>query len=582
MTVMMPDRPHLGATRSEAEVFDRIRSAPGSEQWYCLHSLGLARHRRKSYAECDFILIGPSGVFCLEVKGGEVRRLGGVWHIGWPGSEYTSVEGPFRQAQSCRWAIVEELGRRRPSALRSPVMVGWGVVFPDIRFEEQDPEWDLDVVHDVTDKSSGFLRYVERLVEYTRSRELVGGRRYPDRLGPDEIRMVVDCFRHDFDLVRLLGDLISESGRELAALSVEQYRVLDCMLHPSNQRVLCPGAAGTGKTLIALEAALRLARQGRRVLLLCYNRLLAEDLSRTTAGAEGQIVVNSLHRFMWDVVERAGMSAGLAAQKDSLAGDDRFYQQDFPGVFEEAVLNLLDEGTLEKFDTLIVDEGQDILHSPTIDALECTLAGGFKDGRWLIFYDPNLQAEIYGRMDQRVVDGLMRHRPVTLPLLENFRNPLGIVKEMCALTGLSLPKCRRLIVSTVDYVSHSSPEEQGRKLRAILVDLLRTGVEASQVTILSGCRREASCVFRYPPNVGKPVVHLEAPVTGNAHRQGFTTSTVSAFKGLENEVIILTDLPVPDPSRAWERSVAYVGMTRARTKVHALVTDEFLQARFRS
>ena len=41
-----------------------------------------------------------------------------------------------------------------------------------------------------------------------------------------------------------------------------------------NDRVAVSGGAGTGKTLIAMEVARRMAERGRRVALLCYNQLI--------------------------------------------------------------------------------------------------------------------------------------------------------------------------------------------------------------------------------------------------------------------------------------------------------------------
>jgi KaiC/GvpD/RAD55 family RecA-like ATPase len=40
------------------------------------------------------------------------------------------------------------------------------------------------------------------------------------------------------------------------------------------------GAAGTGKTLLALEKAMRCAESGQRTLLTCYNNALAAYLKR--------------------------------------------------------------------------------------------------------------------------------------------------------------------------------------------------------------------------------------------------------------------------------------------------------------
>ena len=129
-------------------------------------------------------------------------------------------------------------------------MVGWGVIFPDVTFDLQDPEWSLEVVCDAECKSD-FIRYIQRLSRHTREREFVGGRQYPEALTRRDCEKVVQCFRRDFDLVPRMGELVRESHLELAELSERQYRVLDYALDPSNPRVFCPGAAGSGKTMIS-------------------------------------------------------------------------------------------------------------------------------------------------------------------------------------------------------------------------------------------------------------------------------------------------------------------------------------------
>ena len=57
-----------------------------------------------------------------------------------------------------------------------------------------------------------------------------------------------------------------------------------------NRRCLFEGAAGTGKTLLALEFARRCAQSGDRVLLICFNRLLgdwfANEIRATCAGSD--------------------------------------------------------------------------------------------------------------------------------------------------------------------------------------------------------------------------------------------------------------------------------------------------------
>ena len=53
---------------------------------------------------------------------------------------------------------------------------------------------------------------------------------------------------------------------------------------------------------------------------------------------------------------------------------------------------------------------------------------------------------------------------------------------------------------------------------------------------------------------------------------------LAAFKGLENEIVILTDL-FDAPADERSRADLYVGMTRARTKLFAFVGNVYLEER---
>ena len=84
MSRMLPFRPHPDVPKSEQWVFDQLANDPALDNHVILHSLGLARHERKSYAECDFVVIGQYGVYCLEVKGDRLLNKMGFGHlVGW-------------------------------------------------------------------------------------------------------------------------------------------------------------------------------------------------------------------------------------------------------------------------------------------------------------------------------------------------------------------------------------------------------------------------------------------------------------------------------------------------------------------
>jgi hypothetical protein len=88
------------STTSDAErkIFVVIKEQLPDEDWIALHSLGLTGHAAKPWAEIDFVLIGPSGVYGLEVKGGQVSRRDGLWLFRNRHNRINSKkEGPFEQ-----------------------------------------------------------------------------------------------------------------------------------------------------------------------------------------------------------------------------------------------------------------------------------------------------------------------------------------------------------------------------------------------------------------------------------------------------------------------------------------------------
>ena len=64
----------------------------------------------------------------------------------------------------------------------------------------------------------------------------------------------------------------------------------------------------------------------------------------------------------------------------------------------------------------------------------------------------------------------------------------------------------------------------------------------------------------------------DVPHLGSASLQTITWSIVSGFKGLENDVVMLAALT--DIETDWHRGVAYVGMSRARTRLHVIIHED--------
>jgi hypothetical protein len=397
----------------------------------------------------------------------------------------------------------------------------------------------------------------------------------PTHLSRHRIEEIARALRGDFARVPTMRGLVADSQRELASLSLSQYSVLDYSLHSGNPRILCDGAAGTGKTIIAMEAARRLSQEGKRVLLLCYNTQLGRFLSREKYNIDGRVTVSTVHRYMKDVIIKAGFSSTLKLFDTE---GPTYFSNDIPILFEKAVESLIDEGIFELFDVIVIDEAQDVLSAPIMNSLGLVLADGFASGSWLIFLDTRVQAKLFNRMDQKVLAGLRQLKPAEFRLSENFRNPKAVITEMCQITKMDEPQCRRNIKSSVDYRPYGSTEEERKKLELILSTLESEGVLRSSITILSVVSKEKSCVIRHSISNGRNIVYLDDDDV-DVPSEALTASSISAFKGLENDVIILTDVPSISPLSDWSLSALYVGMTRARSKLFMLVDEAYIDAR---
>lgn len=189
--------------------------------------------------------------------------------------------------------------------------------------------------------------------------------------------------RFDHDLRRTLLRLDLRLSRTLQLINFigEQYLALDAMA--DNRAVLFTGPAGSGKTLLAIEAARREIAQGRTGRLLCFNRLLGRRLNAVL----GDLAGLSVGTFHQQLIRLAGV------EPPSDTGPD-FWEKE---LVERALEALLAGGDEMAGDFLVVDEIQDIAHGPFADLISlCTMGSG---GRLLLFGDFERQASLryFGR-----------------------------------------------------------------------------------------------------------------------------------------------------------------------------------------
>lgn len=528
-----------------------LRDDPDTTNWVVLHSLNLAEHERRAAGEIDFVVIVPGkGVVCLEVKGAAERR-DGLWYYSPHGPG--QPRSPFRQASDGMYTLRARLVKDHPDLRR--VLFTSGVVFPNAAFNEVSIEWQgWQVVDAPKLRQHPLSHFVVEMTENERSRLV--RLRHPPVIdpyapNPEQCRIILDALRGNFEVPVdpwARGRALDE---ELARYTEEQFLVLDGLeRHP---RVVVSGPAGTGKTLLAVECARRAHAQGRRVLLLCYNRLLGDWLIDRTVSLGPTVVAGNLHRYLLTVsgISRPPEAAGAG-----------FWDTELPEAAWESVVQATAKAADADgliFDELVLDEAQDLLRPAYLDFLDVSLKGGLNGGRWRMFGDFERQAIYHtNALTLEEVVSQRRLQAVHFDLRINCRNTPRTASWVQHISRLSPPYARVRRPDdgvSPEFLFYDGAEKQPILLAEILAGLLRSGFLKQDIVILSHLA-DRPCATNLPREWQR---QLRPCGPNRGEHIGF--ATIHAFKGLEAPAIVVSDVTsiVGEDAEA----LLYVAMTRA-------------------
>jgi hypothetical protein len=532
-----------------------------SDDFVVLHSLGIAEHREKVFGEIDFVIVCEEGILCLEVKGGHVRREQGVWYFTDRfGRENTRTEGPFDQVISSMYSLRDHLKKHfGPGDPVSKCQYACGVVFPDMPFTWKGVDIIPEIIFDARRVPEDIADYIHQVFAYWRNRLKEKYGFTGEKLNRTQIDRVTGYLRGDFGFVPSLGYIVEKIDSRLLTLTREQANRL--AMAAENPRILLKGTAGTGKTLLSLEHARRCILTGKKVLFLCFNRNLSRYLKRQVKDLLSLqmdwLRIETLHSYLIDCLK----------QNNSLPLRDKLSQDEYyRRIIPEAFLEMVDSGGYTaEYDTLIVDEGQDLLRLEYIMCMDTIVRGGMKDGNWHICYDPN--QNIYNPDLDEGLAMIQEYRPVILHLDTNCRNtrPIGIYNVLA--TGM-LP-ARYLKVDGEDVVRESYTDfadERNRVVRAVK-KLLSQGIPPGKICLLSKYRFEKSCLQ------GKNIFHgicsfQNITDLDPAHvlEDSLKFCTIHSFKGLEAPVVFLLD--VESFADEQVRLLNYTAISRATTLLY--------------
>lgn len=516
---MIPERPaEREHSSAEMILFRHLANRDDGPGSVAFHSLRLPRHPSKSEAEADFVVLSSWGILVLEVKGGRISRSAdGTWStVDRKDVRHTLKESPLEQASTSMYAMLGRLKDETGIDIQRSYRYGYGCVFPNVRFDVPSVEWDPSQILDDrrfgTDRS--FAEGLRDLRQFRSGR--TGGSR--PSLNPGQLRQITTALRPEFETAPTLRAASTELRGTQARLTEKQLEVLDGAM--ANERLVCRGGAGTGKTLLAMEVARRHAEAGERTLVVCRSPSLVAWLRTRIAQADGFGIVTP----------------------DGLPGWLR---------------------TNGKADVLVVDEGQDMLDDDIMIRLDDALTGGFGAGRWRFFLDDNMQAGFYGPSSPQARDFLQSGHPASFDLTRNCRNPPRVVQHIRSYTGAVIGRTEADGDSprvTFDYVD--SQDDGVRALVRRLDEMQEAGIDSSGITIVSPLPAGQDLASGLERS-GRPVFRLTPETAGSWPPPGLSAATVTDMKGMENDVIVVTDL-APEHFSDAGLPVQYVACSRAR------------------
>ncbi len=550
--------------------------------------------------EPDFILFSPDlGLLVLEVKDWYLEQIEAADADSFrvrDGRQVEARRNPLRQAREYTHHVLDRLrhdGRLMwhdgPHANHAKVPIGAGVVLPNINKYEYARNgldqvigtdsiffWDdLHPQSDLCADRSGTLFRVEL------------ERRFPPRFACRLSGSEVDHLRQLlFPAVRL--PLPRRDGQRPDVVQQERLRLLDhhqealAYKWGPGHRILM-GPPGSGKTLVLVYRAALFVRYEPRVrpiLFLCYNIMLVDYIKRLLIAqgvplGPGQVEV--MHLFE------------LCAQ---LIGDPVEYEQQgadyYDTVVELALAQLATVGS--RYEAVLVDEAQDFSDDMLRLAVGCLNPSS---GRLALALDD--RQTVYARTRSWQAVGInARGRTATLSRV--YRNSAAI---------------SALAVACRDFGSDPGPERAGTPQ----LDLFATGASDGPRPVLHACASAeellawvadqvrdrvaprgdypaSEVAILYASRGAEPQVGLVLPerlqaalearsvmsrwATQDYHAKRsydittdrVTLSTIHSAKGLDWACVIVVGLDSLEADGRWTeaqvRSLAYVGMTRAR------------------
>jgi superfamily I DNA/RNA helicase len=578
MVRMIPARPRQDANASEKATFMALEGIANRPSWAVIHSLSLTDNLYTIAGESDFIVLVPGkGIVVIETKAPKyVEYKDGEWYLDRTPKPNKSPIDQLNKATTSIYRFLENLDIYQDFPIARLL---WFTSISQHQLDNKSPgdmqfyPWEIALKEDLAKPAETIEKVLDNYIATHKNREQLTIN--PDALNDAAAAGVAKALLNDFKSLRTPETRHAERAAIARDLLEEQKTLLD--LVETNEHLYLDGAAGTGKTFLLLESAIKSAKEGKRSLLACWNVMMAEELRRLT-GPRANLDVYDFNTLMLEI-------CGLQGNKKN--ADSKWYDETLPAM----ALKVLDEKThWGDYESIFVDEFQDIAGNSKILELLFKISASkkAKGTRLVLAGDKNQQilsdrGQLANPFD---VAKFLIPDIVHVRLRTNCRNVPEITKQMEPLTGLKIDIVKHRLPSAIDGGLEIVDAKPGKEVK-VLADTLKKLLEEyrpQDIRILSpfGVNSSlAGSIFTGEPKSADERwlwKTLRNPVGDQGE---IRWRSIAKFKGLESDVVVITDIndKAKDFIEETGKSlgeVLYVGISRSKHKCVLIQTDDLL------
>jgi len=553
-TAISPDSPP-----GEKLLFSKLSELLGADNWIALHSLDIFGDIPNGQGEADFVILIPGqGLLVVEVKSHlRVRAKNGIWTLG---NDAPSTRGPVKQAWNAAHAIRNYLQGQGVDIFDVPIVPC--VWFTNANDEEVEPsiEWQEWMLLYAKDMPKPLKQTINRVFSGALSMFESGSLRFStNRASALKLEAIAKALRPEVAITKTAEMRVAEIN-EWAQSAVDQQIDAVAAIRGLTKPFLLQGIAGTGKTHIAIHEAKLAHLRGERTLFTCFNALLADYLNSQLADYS-RVEVKHFHKFMTDLV----------GSQNTPENDPDWWSKTLPSL---TLGKLVELPLSSRFDTLIVDEAQDLGLTAYLEVMDFALEKGLSNS-YALFTGDFAHQGIYIEGTQALSNYKMMMPGLTVlnPLSKNCRNTKILGDQVMSYVGepQAYSGYLRKDEGLEPRPGIAENNEQIPKMLFSELDRLSKLYKSENIVVLSSNKKMLEQVLS-----SKNIARTEL---GRKRSGKIRWGSVQSFKGLEALAVLLVEF---EPGYGTTKETFYVAATRTLSEFVFLYPSSLLPKVFRS